>query len=82
MKRLGREKHSSLFGFIVNDEEFFVTLTPGANVINNFTAVINEFSLKARAFVPGKLFKPSLMFAGKAGAYLSEAPFRCSTAPL
>jgi hypothetical protein len=24
-------------------------------------------------------FQPSLMFAGKAGAYSSEAPFRCST---
>ncbi len=30
-------------------------------------------------FVTGKPFKPSLMFAGKAGAYLIEAPFRCST---
>jgi hypothetical protein len=26
-------------------------------------------------FVPGKPFQPSLMFAGKAGAYPSEAPF-------
>ncbi len=26
-------------------------------------------------FVLGKTFQPSLMFAGKAGAYLSEAPF-------
>jgi hypothetical protein len=25
-------------------------------------------------FVPGKPFQPSLMFAGKAGAYPSEAP--------
>jgi hypothetical protein len=30
-------------------------------------------------FVPGKPFQPSLMFAGKAGAYPNEAPFRCST---
>ncbi len=28
-------------------------------------------------FVPGKLFQHSLMFAGKAGDYPSEAPFRC-----
>jgi hypothetical protein len=28
---------------------------------------------------PGKLFKPSLTFAGKAGAYPNEAFFRCST---
>ncbi len=26
-------------------------------------------------FVPGKPFQPNLMFAGKAGAYLNEAPF-------
>jgi len=30
-------------------------------------------------FVTGKLLQPSLMFAGKAGVYPSEAPFRCST---
>jgi hypothetical protein len=29
-------------------------------------------------FVPGKPFQRSLMFAGKAGAYPSEAHFRCS----
>ncbi len=30
-------------------------------------------------FVPAKPFQPSLMFAGKAGASLSEAPIRCFT---
>ncbi len=30
-------------------------------------------------FVPGKPFQPSLVFAGKNGAYPSEAPFSCST---
>jgi len=30
-------------------------------------------------FVLGKPFQPILMFAGKAGAYPSEAPFRCCT---
>jgi hypothetical protein len=30
-------------------------------------------------FLPGKPFLPSLMSVGKAGAYLSEAPFGCST---
>jgi hypothetical protein len=33
-------------------------------------------------FVPDKPFQPSLMFAGKARAYPSEAPFRCSTLSL
>jgi hypothetical protein len=28
-------------------------------------------------FVPGKPLQTSLMFAGKAGAYLTEALFRC-----
>ncbi len=37
-------------------------LTPGANVIKLFTALSYDFSLKARAFVPGKPFQPSLMF--------------------
>jgi len=32
-----------------------------------------------RNFVPGKPFKPGLMFAGKPEVYLSEAPFRRST---
>jgi hypothetical protein len=30
-------------------------------------------------FVPGKLFQPSLMFAGKAEIYPSEVPFTCPT---
>jgi hypothetical protein len=30
-------------------------------------------------FIPDNPFKPSLMFAGEARSYLSEAPFRCST---
>jgi hypothetical protein len=44
------------------------------NLIKLFTAVRYNFSLKARAFVPGKPFQPSLMFVGKARAYPSEAP--------
>ncbi len=30
-------------------------------------------------FLLDKPFQPSLMFAGMAGAYKSEVPFRCST---
>jgi hypothetical protein len=55
---------------------FLLTLAPGANVIKLNTALNYNFSQKARAFVPGKLFQPSLMFPGKAGAYLTESPFR------
>jgi len=32
-------------------------------------------------FVPGKPFQPSLMFAGKAGAYQTKAPFRLLASP-
>jgi hypothetical protein len=38
-----------------------------------------KFLYKAGTFVPGKLFQPSLMNAGKAGTYPNEAPF---SAPL
>jgi hypothetical protein len=30
-------------------------------------------------FVPGRPFQPSLVFAGKAGAYPNEAPLKCKT---
>jgi hypothetical protein len=41
-----------------------ILLLPGANVIKLFTAISYEFLYQARAFVPGKLFQSSLMFAG------------------
>ncbi len=40
---------------------------------------VSYILLYAKMLVPDKPFQPSLMFAGKAGAYPSEAPFRCST---
>jgi hypothetical protein len=43
----------------------------GANIIKLFTAVSYEFLEYARVFVPSKLFQPSLISAGKAGAYQS-----------
>jgi len=49
-----------------------------ANVIKLFTAACYAFSLYAGVFVPDKPLQPCLMFAGKAGAYPSEAPFRYS----
>jgi hypothetical protein len=57
----------------------FKTLTLRTSVIKLFTAVSYDFSKKVGAFVPAKPFQPSLMFSGKARAYPSEAPFRCST---
>ena len=48
----------------------FIVQAPGANVIKLFTAFL---------FVLGNAFKPSIMFASKAGANPSKEPFRCST---
>ncbi len=75
---LPMDKHSNLLRTFVNYDrkKYYNT---GANVIKLFLSIIYGFLKYARVFVPGKLLQPSLMFAGKAGAYLSEAPFRCST---
>jgi hypothetical protein len=43
----------------------------GSNVIKLLTVVFSE---QTRVFVPGRLFHASLMFAGKAITYPSEAP--------
>jgi hypothetical protein len=61
---------------ITNKVETSAHVSPGANVIIHFTVVRYEFSQLSNAFVPDKFFQPGLMFAGKAGAYPSEAPFR------
>ncbi len=52
---------------------------PGANVKKLFTVVSYDFHHKLEHYDPGKLLQPSLIFAGKAGAYPSEPPFSCST---
>jgi hypothetical protein len=44
-----------------------------------FSAVFKDFRNKLEYFVSGKSLQPSLMFGGKAEAYLSEAPLRGST---
>jgi hypothetical protein len=51
---------------------FFFSLWPGPNVIKTFYA----FNLRIFEFVPGKPFRPSLMFASKARTYPSEALFQ------
>ncbi len=61
-------------------QKMSVKYTPnGANVIKPFKAVIYHLSNLVNVFVPGKPFRPSLIFVIKARAYLSEAPLRCST---
>jgi hypothetical protein len=56
-----------------------MTLSTGANVIKHFTAVSYSIHNKLERWSQANLSKPSLMFVGKAGAYLSEVPYRCST---
>jgi hypothetical protein len=51
------------------------SVIPGAIIIKLIAAVIYG----AKMFVPGKPLQPLLGFVGKAGAYPSEEPFRCST---
>jgi hypothetical protein len=47
-----------------NHKKLIVTnMSPGTNFKKLFTLVIYQFFV-----APGKLFQPSLMFAGKAGA--------------
>ncbi len=53
----------------------FYSTTPWGR-IHNIISSYNERAYKARVFVPGWLFRPSLMFASKDGAYTSEIPFR------
>ncbi len=51
------------------------TETAGGDDIKLFTVVIYE----ARAIGSGKPLQPRLIFGGKAVAYLSDSPCRCST---
>ncbi len=73
--RLARDEHSSLFvhGFSIGEKWCY----DFDNVIKLFMDVSHDFSKQARALVLAKPFQAILMFVGKAGAYLSEEPFRC-----
>jgi hypothetical protein len=56
------------------------TLTTEANVIQLFTAVVYEFSYKARVVIPGSLFLSYLMFVDKARTLPSiRTPVNCFT---
>ena len=59
----------------------FIVQAPGVDPIKLITAVIYGFMKYAGVFLLGKPFQPSLMFAGKAGSYLNEAPFRIGSWP-
>jgi hypothetical protein len=56
----------------VTPKKSFTNFPAGVCKIKLFTAVIYRFSLKARVFVPGKPFQPSLMFVGKAKARVTR----------
>jgi hypothetical protein len=74
------EKHSSLFvPYISYEEKNVCKYCPWVQCYVTF------YVLKLRMFViswsvfPCNPFEPSLIFAGKAGAFRCEAPHRCST---
>ncbi len=54
----------------------FITWTPGVNVTKLFSEFTNVTN---KSVCPGKPFQPSLIFAGKAGAYKNEVSFKCFT---
>jgi hypothetical protein len=57
----------------------YYNIGPGPDIIKIFTIVIYKFLSQVRVFLLCKPFQPSLMFACKAGAYLSVELFRYST---
>jgi hypothetical protein len=56
--------------------------TPGACTVTLFTVVISPLSQKARAFVNGSHFHSRVIFARKAGVYLSRATHRILALPV
>ncbi len=64
--------------FIANDQTNALNYLGIYHTIKLFTAIIYGISKLARVFVLRKAFQPSVMFAGKDGAYLSGAPERLS----
>jgi hypothetical protein len=70
------DKHFSLLqAFIKNGCKKFNNVGPRGQCYKAFYS----HKLRARVFVPRKLFQGSVVIAGKAGAYSSETPFRCFT---
>ncbi len=59
--------------FYFNEQNVFLN-TAGLYVIKLFTVILTNVRNKLE-----RLSLPNLMFASKAGAYPSKAPFRCST---
>jgi hypothetical protein len=49
----------------------FIEQASGENFTKLFLAFILEWALLTRVFVPGKSYQPNIMFASKAGTYLT-----------
>jgi len=71
------------FKLLVNDiirtQKSFTTVSHEPNVVKLFTTVIYKCSYQEKVFDTGWFVQPGLMFVSKAGAYLTEAYFICST---
>ncbi len=79
VERHASDKHSSLLQTLVNyDHENFYNICIRGQCYRTFYDRKLQIFLISQSVCP-KLFEPSLMFVGKAGAYQNEAPFMCST---
>ncbi len=56
----------------------FYSTGPSWACNNNLFTVVIYYFLQASVLVPDKPFQPCFMIDGKAGAYPSAAPYRCS----
>jgi hypothetical protein len=52
------------------------TLEEHLGALDRYYTQLSSVHTKLQVFVPGKPFQPSLVFAGKAGAYPSESTFQ------
>jgi hypothetical protein len=74
---IARNKHSSLLPQMFSDEEKkFFNIDTQCQSHKTFFLYFMKWAIIE--FVPGYFFHASLIFASKAGAYPSGAPFRCS----
>jgi hypothetical protein len=74
MTNFGLDKRSSFFCSECRRRKKFYKIDSKGHYYTTFLFVSYECAKKAGVFVPRRLFQLSLMFAGKAGAYPSEAP--------
>ncbi len=76
LEKRARDTHSSLLRKLVKYGQKNIKILDLGLMLQSRNILM---FVKVRVLVPVRPYQPSLMFASNAGAYLSEAPFRCST---